>query len=334
MTFATKKKLTQNKKQIVAIQADDYSSLNPLRDTTLLIAYNLAKLGFEIFWYRQKDLILEDEQIYADGQIVLLESNDSGFNCKPIENNKRLNLAEVFLVLIRNDPPVDMAYITATMLLEKIANQTLILNDPTSLRNHCEKILPLTLCPKNCPETLITANVKSIVDFSKKHQGIVLKPLFACGGSGVFHTDKVLSYQEVIKYLKNQNHNPIIAQKYLAEVTNGDKRIFVFNGEILGSIKRKPKTGGFLSNLCQGATALRIGITENEAKIAEDVAKKLQQLKIIFAAIDMIDGYVIEINTTSPTGLQEYSRLYDIDIGRYLAQSMVEITHKFYGIND
>ena len=325
---------TTNQTQVVGIQADHYDTLDSLRDTSLLLAYNLYKLGLEVFWYSPSDLVLADGDVYAYGEIVALDHDDDAISCKPVGSKIRYNLAEVFLILIRQDPPVDMAYITSTMLLEKVSKQTLILNNPTSLRNHCEKILPLTICPKNCPPTIISANLDAIQEFSIAQKEVVLKPLFACGGSGVLRINQALSREEIAEYLKNNNQNPIIVQKYLPEIINGDKRIFIFNGEVIGSIRRLPKAGEFLSNLCQGATALRINMTDNEVTIAKNVAKSLQRMDIIFAAIDIIGEYVIEVNTTSPTGLREYSRLYDLDIGAYIAQSMVELTHKFYGTDD
>jgi glutathione synthase len=212
------------------------------------------------------------------------------------------------VVLMRQDPPFDMAYITATHILEHIHPQTLVVNDPASVRNAPEKLY-VTHFPELMPETLVTADRRQIMRFREKHGDIIIKPLFGNGGAGVFHLrpdDSNLN--ALVEMFTERSREPLVVQKYVPEVRKGDKRIILVDGIALGAINRVPAKGESRSNMHVGGRPEKTELTEREREICHRIGPELRARGLIFVGIDVIGQYLTEINVTSPTGLQEIAR--------------------------
>ena len=209
---------------------------------------------------------------------------------------------------MRQDPPFDMSYITATHLLEHIHPDTLVVNDPASVRNAPEKLFA-TLFPDLMPPTLITRDVQTIRAFRKEHKDIIIKPLYGNGGAGVFHVapgdDNINALLEMFSEI---NREPVMIQAYLPDVRAGDKRIILVDGEPAGAINRVPEEGDVRANMHAGGTPLRSTLTDRDIEICETVGPELKRRGLIFTGIDVIGDYLTEINVTSPTGIQEINR--------------------------
>ncbi|MDH3702668.1 MAG: glutathione synthase, partial [Alphaproteobacteria bacterium] len=222
--------------------------------------------------------------------------------------------ATMDVILMRQDPPFDMAYITATHLLEHIHPSTLVVNDPVSVRNAPEKLF-VTHFAELMPPTLITSDRDEIVAFREEHQDIILKPLFGNGGAGVFHLqpdDENLS--ALLEMFTLMYREPIIAQRYLPEVRNGDKRIILVDGKPVGGVNRVPAAGEARANFHVGGRGGKTDLTKRELEICEAIGPALRDQGLIFVGIDVIGNYMTEINVTSPTGIQEINAFDDIKI--------------------
>jgi glutathione synthase len=218
------------------------------------------------------------------------------------------------VVLMRQDPPVDMAYITATHLLEHVHPRTLVVNDPAQVRNAPEKLF-VTHFPDLMPPTLIASDPSEIAAFRREHRDIIVKPLFGNGGAGVFHVgpeDENLN--ALLEMFTQRSREPVIVQRYLPEVRAGDKRIILIDGEIGGGLLRVPAAGEARANLHVGGTAARTTLTRREHEICERLGPELRARGLIFVGIDVIGDYLTEINVTSPTGLQEIARFDGTDL--------------------
>jgi glutathione synthase len=214
----------------------------------------------------------------------------------------------VDVVLMRQDPPFDMAYITATHILEHIHPKTLVVNDPASVRNAPEKLF-VTHFPELMPETLVTADRRRIMRFREKHGDIIIKPLFGNGGAGVFHLrpdDSNLN--ALVEMFTERSREPLVVQKYVPEVRRGDKRIILVDGVAMGAINRVPAAGESRSNMHVGGKAEKTELTPREREICGRIGPELRARGLIFVGIDVIGQYLTEINVTSPTGLQEIAR--------------------------
>jgi len=222
---------------------------------------------------------------------------------------EELDLASVDVVLMRQDPPFDMAYITATHLLEHIQPRVLVVNDPASVRNAPEKLL-VTQFPDLMPPTLITRDRQAILAFRAEHRDIIVKPLFGNGGAGVFRLrpdDENLT--ALLEMFGAASREPVMVQRYLPEVRAGDKRIVLIEGEPAGAVLRVPASGEARANLHVGGTAARTTLTAREHDICAAIGPMLRERGLIFVGIDVIGDYLTEINVTSPTGIQEINRL-------------------------
>ena len=290
----------------VAIQMDAIEPIDIDADSTFALAEEAQRRGHRLYHYLVKDLSLKTGRVVAWGrtlQVRRVIGNHASMG--PLEE---INLAEMDVVLMRQDPPFDMAYITATHVLEHIHPKTLVVNDPASVRNAPEKLF-VTHFPDLMPPTLITANGDEIKAFREEHRDIIVKPLFGNGGAGVFHIqpgDENLS--ALIEMFTEQSREPIIAQGYLPAVRLGDKRIILVDGEAVGAINRVPAEGEARANMHVGATPLKSGLTERDLEICQTIGPVLKEQGMIFVGIDVIGDYLTEINVTSPTGIQECSR--------------------------
>jgi glutathione synthase len=215
-------------------------------------------------------------------------------------------------VLMRQDPPFDMSYITATHLLEHVHPETLVVNDPVHVRNAPEKLF-VTHFEGVMPPTLISSDRQEIVEFRKRHRDIIVKPLFGNGGAGVFHiADGDENLNALLELFTQLYREPVIVQRYIPEVRQGDKRIILIDGQAVGALNRVPAAGEARSNLHVGGTAVKAELTKRDREICEAIGPSLKRRGLVFVGIDVIGDYLTEINVTSPTGLQEINRFDNV----------------------
>ena len=300
------------KKKILAIQGSEINRINYNTDTSLFLALEAQKRKFDIYYYEPKNLSFNNGKVLA--KCVKIQVSNNQIN--PIKKIKKvdLNLLKVKVLLIRNEPPFDQQYINTTFILDQISNKIKIVNNPKSIRDVHEKLFSLKFI-KYMPPTLISENSDEIKSFIQKYKKIVIKPVEGYGGSDVSLIKK-FNKKITNKYFKKYNH--VVIQKFLAEISKGDKRIFIINGKIKGAISRVPKQGSFLSNMSKGAEPKRINVNTKELRISKIIAKELKKNNIYFAGIDLIQGKLIgDINVTSPTGLKTYYDLTGINLAKY-----------------
>ena len=296
--------------KIVAIQGDQLHLINRKTDTTLLLALEAQKRNYKIYYYETKNLIFSNNKVFAFCKEV--EFNESKEKFYTIKNIKKLDLSKARFILMRQNPPFNMDYITATFLLEKISNTTKIFNNPVAVRNMPEKLCSMSFT-KFMPPTIFTKEIKEIEKFRKKYKKIVIKPTHGFGGNNIFFITNSTNRNKILKYLNKNDH--VMVQKFLPQIKHGDKRIFIIDGKVKGAIKRVPKKGSFVSNLGQGGRAIKTTLNKKEMIVAKNVANYLKKNNILFAGIDLISNYLIgDINVTSPTGLKNFKDLSGIDL--------------------
>jgi glutathione synthase len=290
----------------VAIQMDPIETVNIDADSTFVLALEAQKRGHSLFHYLPQHLTFRQGVVSAWAKPLDVRREHG--NHFSLGAGHQLDLTTVDVVLMRQDPPFDMAYITATHLLEHIHPKTLVVNDPVEVRNAPEKLL-VTHFPDLMPPTLITADHRQILEFRAEHGSIILKPLFGNGGAGVFHVkpddENLNSLLELFTQLYRE---PIMVQRYLPEVRQGDKRIILIDGEAAGALNRVPAAGEARSNMHVGGRPERSTLTKREQEICAAIGPTLKERGLIFVGIDVIGDYLTEINVTSPTGLQEINR--------------------------
>ena len=290
--------------KIVAIQGNHPSKLNPKTDTSVFLAQEIQNKNYRVFYYEPKDLSLINSKIIANGFFIKFNYKQKKFF--KILKKQKLDLIKCKFILIRQDPPFNLEYITTTYILDKIKHRVSIINNPTSIRNISEKLYSAKYL-KFMPSTIFTKDIIEIKKFIKKHKKIILKPIHSYSGNDIHLLNK-FDLKLIQKFIKKHGH--IMCQKYLSKINKGDKRVFLINGKVTGAISRVPKKGSFLSNLSKGATAINIELTKTEKKISTILGKDLKKEKIFFAGIDFIDQKLNgDINITSPTGLKT---LYDL----------------------
>jgi len=298
--------MSHKKPLTVAIQMDPIESINIDTDSTFVLALEAQARGYRLFHYLPKALAFEQGRVTARAHPLRLK-REKGAHFE-FGEAVQLDLASADVVLMRQDPPFDMAYITATHLLEHIHPKTLVVNDPASVRNAPEKLL-VTHFPELMPPTLITADPGQIKAFRQRHGDIIIKPLFGNGGAGVFHLrpdDSNLN--ALIEMFTERSREPVMVQRYVPEVRKGDKRIILVDGEPKGAINRVPAEGEARSNLHVGGKAEKTPLTARDREICAAIGPTLKKQGLIFVGIDVIGDYLTEINVTSPTGLQEVNR--------------------------
>ena len=290
--------------KIVAIQGNHPSILNPLTDTSIFLANEIQKKNYKIFYYEPRNLSILNTKVFANGYFIRFDYNRK--KIFKILKKKRLNLKECKFILIRQDPPFNLEYISSTYILDLIKNRVKIINDPTSIRNISEKLYS-SRYQKFMPSTIFTQNMDEIKKFLIKYKKVIIKPIHSFSGNDI-HLITKFDSKLINRFIKK--HNFIMCQKYLPKIYKGDKRVFLINGKIRGAISRIPKKGSFLSNMSKGAKAVNVRLTKKEIKISQLIAKKLKKENIFFAGIDFIDQKLNgDINVTSPTGLKT---LYDL----------------------
>ena len=290
--------------KIIAIQGNHPSKLKPISDTTVFLANEIQNKRYKIFYYEPKDLSIINSSVIASGFFIKFNYKKDKFF--KIIRKAKLDLTKTKFILIRQDPPFNLEYISATYILDTIKQKVQIVNNPTSIRNVSEKLYSAKY-QKYMPNTIFTQNVNEIKKFFKKHKRVIIKPIHSYSGNDI-HLINRFNLRFINKFIKKHDH--IMCQKYLPKISKGDKRVFLINGKVYGAISRVPKKGSFLSNMSKGAKPVTIKLTREENRISRMLAKDLKKENIFFAGIDFIDQKLNgDINVTSPTGLKT---LYDL----------------------
>ena len=296
--------------KIVAIQGNKLSKLNPTTDTSIFLAKEAQKIGLKLFYYEPQNLSILKNKVIAKGNFIKFTDNKKFYE---ILDNKLLDLSTVKYILIRQDPPFNLEYITTTYILDNL-NKVKIINNPSAIRNISEKLYS-TKFMKYLPKTIFSSDIKQIKKFLKLNKKIIIKPIHGYSGNNIKLLSGKLNKKEIVNYLNKHGH--IMCQKFLPLIKFGDKRVFIINGKVVGAISRVPKKGSFLSNLSKGASAKLIKLTNKELSISKIVAKDLKQNNIYFAGIDFISGKLNgDINVTSPTGLKTFFDLSGINLAK------------------
>ncbi len=297
----------------IAIQMDPVEGVNVNADTTFDLALEAHGRGHEIWIYQPSSLALKDGRVSAGARKANALKREQGAHAS-LSAPERLDLRAVDIVLVRQDPPFDMAYITAAQILERLQPGVLIVNDPRAIRDAPEKLF-VTQFPDLTPPTLITRDLAEIRAFRAEHGDIILKPLYGNGGAGVFRlTSDDSNFNALTELFMQAYAEPVIAQKYIPAVRQGDKRIILLDGEAVGAINRVPAAGETRSNLHVGGKAEAIEMTKRDQEICDRIGPALKERGLVLAGIDVIGDYLTEINVTSPTGVQEVRRFGGADI--------------------
>ncbi len=287
----------------IAVQMDPHELLDKHADSTFALIEAAIEKSYKVYIYTVDDLTLENNDLKAFCKEVKdIDINKIDFI--KLSEKKRKTLKSFDVILIRQDPPFNMKYLTATYLLEKVPGKTIVLNNPSSIRNSPEKLL-VTNFYDLMPPTIISRNEIEIQNFLKIHKECIIKPLYGNGGKDVFFSSINDPNLSVIieKFLEQEEH--FIIQKFIKRVSKGDKRILLINGEPVGAINRVPNKSEIRANLHIGGRAKKTNLSKNDLKICKKIKKTLQEKELFFAGIDVIDSYLTEINVTSPTCIRE-----------------------------
>ena len=296
----------------IAIQMDPLEKINPYEDSTFVIAKEAQDRGYKIFHYLPKDISLKNNKIIARGSYFKIINSKKKFFKK--EKKKSVSLNDFHCVLIRQDPPFNMEYITATYFLETLNKNVMVINNPTEIRNNPEKLSMFKF--KNIiPQTLISKNLKEIKNFIRKNQFAILKPMYGNGGEGIEKVKRgSLKNNEIINKMIKKYKGAIIAQKFIKEIDKGDRRIILIDGDYVGSVARIPKKGSIKANFHAGGSAQKTGLVFKDRKICKILKSYLKNKGLFFTGIDVIGNYLTEINVTSPTGMQEINKLNSVKL--------------------
>lgn len=290
----------------VAIQMDPIASIDISADSTFRIGEEAQARGHKLFYYTPDQLSYREGRIIVRGcDLTLRRVKGDHFTLGPVRD---ADLAQFDTVWLRQDPPFDMGYITTTHLLDLLPPSTLVVNNPFWVRNYPEKLLVLQF-PDLIPPTMIARDLETLRSFKEAHGDIILKPLYGNGGAGVFRLgpdDRNLN--SLYELFAGLNREPLIAQKFLPDVAQGDKRVILIDGEPVGAINRVPAKGETRSNLHVGGSAEKVGLSARDREICAKIGPLLREKGQIFVGIDVIGGWLTEINVTSPTGIQELER--------------------------
>ncbi|WP_370251294.1 glutathione synthase [Nioella sp.] len=304
----------------VAIQMDPIGPINIDADSTFRIAEEAQARGHELFYYTPDMLAFQEGRVTARGwPLTVRRKKGDHFT---LGDMQQIDLADWDVVWLRQDPPFDMGYITTTHILERVHPDTLVVNDPFWVRNYPEKLLVLDF-PDLTPPTTIARDLQTLKDFKHKHGDIILKPLYGNGGAGVFRLDpNDRNLNSLHELFAGINREPLIAQKFLPDVSAGDKRVILVDGEPVGAINRVPASGETRSNMHVGGRPEKVALTERDREICAAIGPLLREKGQIFVGIDVIGGWLTEINVTSPTGIQELERFDGINVARMIWEAI------------
>ncbi len=296
----------------VAVQMDPLDQVDVSADTTFLMIENALERGHRVWTYHPEQLAQENGKITARMRGLAGLTREQGRHAKHHEA-ETLDLSTMDVILLRQDPPFDMAYITSTHMLERLHPRTLVVNDPAQVRNAPEKLY-VTGFEGLQPPTLITRDPQTIAEFRARHGDVILKPLYGNGGSGVFRLKpEDPNLDSLLEMFFASNREPVILQKFLPAVVKGDKRILIVDGEPAGVINRVPQDGQVRSNLHVGGRAEAVELTKRDREICAAIGADLRAKGLLFVGIDVIGDYCTEINVTSPTGAQQLKAFTGVD---------------------
>lgn len=304
----------------VAFQMDPIGAVNIDADSSFRIALEAQTRGHELFYYSPDKLAFDEGRVTARGhRMNLRREKGNHVDLGPLET---VDLADWDVVWLRQDPPFDMGYITTTHILDRLKGQTLVVNDPFWVRNYPEKLLVLDF-PELTPPTTIARDLETIKAFKAKHGDIILKPLYGNGGAGVFRLDQNdRNLSSLHELFTGFSREPLIVQKFLPDVSNGDKRVILVDGEPVGAINRVPAQGETRSNMHVGGRPEKIGLTARDLEICAAIGPLLKEKGQVFVGIDVIGDYLTEINVTSPTGIQELERFDGTNVAEKIWQAI------------
>ncbi len=304
----------------VAIQMDPIERIDINADSTFRIAEEAQKRGHQLFYFTPDRLAYQEGRVTATGwPLEVRRERGDHFSLGP---RQEIDLGTWDVVWLRQDPPFDMAYITTTHLLEMIHPKTLVVNDPVWVRNYPEKLLVLQF-PDLTPPTAIARDIETLRAFRARHGDIILKPLYGNGGAGVFRLDpNDGNFNALHELFVGMSREPLIAQKFLRDVEQGDKRIILVDGVPVGGINRVPAKGETRSNMHVGGRAEKTALTAREREICDRIGPLLREKGLIFVGIDVIGGMLTEINVTSPTGIQELERFDGINVAAMIWEAI------------
>ena len=306
----------------VAFQMDPMETVNINGDSTFVLMLEAQARGYELWHYLAEDLSYREGVVYAEARPVTVRREEG--NHFTFGEPACIKIADMDVVWMRQDPPFDMAYITATHLLELVADETLVVNNPAEVRNAPEKLF-VTKFIDLMPPTLITRREDEVKKFRADFGEIIVKPLYGNGGAGVFHLKEGDSnLGSLMEMFLASSREPVMVQQFLPDVVKGDKRIILVDGEAVGAINRVPAKGEIRSNLVAGGSAEKSGLTEREVEICERLKPELKNRGLTFVGIDVIGDWLTEINVTSPTGLQSVNQFDGVSLEAVIWDALEE----------
>ena len=300
----------------IAFQMDPIETVSIDADSTFHLALEAQSRGHEIYYHAPDKLLFENGKVFAKGQKMVLR-RELG-NHVDLGELEHLDLHAFDVVWLRQDPPFDMGYITTTHLLDFLKSDTLVVNDPFWVRNYPEKLLMLQF-PDLIPPTTIARDLDTLKTFRAIHGDVIVKPLYGNGGAGVFRlTPEDRNIASLHELFTSINSEPLIIQKFLPDVSNGDKRVILVDGDAVGAINRVPAAGETRSNMHVGGRPEKVGLNARDLEICAAIGPLLREKGQVFVGIDVIGDYLTEINVTSPTGLQELQRFNGTNVAGLL----------------
>ena len=320
----------------IAVQMDPLSSIDVSGDSSWMMILEALRRGFEVYHYHPDDLSF-DTQAGIWARMSLLTIQKAALEGVPSLSNleiaepKNRHLSDFDAILMRQDPPFDMHYLSATYILERLPAHVVLVNNPAEVRNAPEKILAMDF-PDLMPPTIISTDRAALESFRAEHQDVIVKPLYGNGGIGIYHLrPEDDNFSSLFEMHQAHWHSPIQMQKFLPEVSLGDKRILLIDGVAIGAIDRLPAAGQVRANMHVGGSAQKVDLSPRDQEICARIGSTLRELGMIFVGIDIIGGYLTEINVTSPTGIQEINRFNDVQIESLLWDSIVQHRHQRQG---
>ncbi|HKK97013.1 MAG TPA: glutathione synthase [Marivita sp.] len=304
----------------IAFQMDPIQSVDINADSSFRLAEEAQARGHDLFFYSPDKLAYDEGRILAQGHHFTVQRVQGDH--VSLDAQEQVDLADFDVVWLRQDPPFDMHYITSTHLLDRLAGKTLVVNDPFWVRNYPEKLMVLDF-PDLTPPTMIARDLETIKSFKARYGDIILKPLYGNGGAGVFRLDEndrnLTSLHELFTGFSRE---PLIVQKFLPDVSAGDKRVILVDGDAVGAINRVPAAGETRSNMHVGGRPEKVGLSDRDLEICSRIGPLLKEKGQVFVGIDVIGTYLTEINVTSPTGIQELERFDGINVAERIWQAI------------
>ena len=293
----------------IAIQMDNIETIDFEFDTSFLIGYEAQQRNYKTFYYNPNDLIIQNGDVQANGQYVKLKLDENNY-FDYISKRITVDLKNFNFIFLRQDPPFNMNYITSTYILDLLPDSTKVINNPTAVRNATEKLFTFNF-KKFMPPTIVTNNINEIENFLDKIGEIITKPLYGNGGVGIHRFNKQNFNPDDLKQYLDL---PIMAQKYIKEINQGDRRLILIDGEYCGSVARIPKDGDIKANFHAGGKAKKTDLVFRDREIIESIGPQLAKNNLFFVGIDIIGDYLTEINVTSPTGIKQINTLNNVNL--------------------